>query len=388
MEYLISLLQSTKDGNGIFHCRLIYHNRLETTGKCRIFFNILTVLIQSCGTDTVQLTSGKHRLQHISCIHGTICLTGTDDQMKLIDEQNDLSFALLHFLKYCFQTFLKLTTILGTCNQCSHIQGKNLLVLQAFRYIPCHNTLCQSLDGCCFTNTRLTDENRVVLGLTGKDTDNITDLHITADHRIKLLILSFLHKILAIFIQGVIGCLRVIADNSLVSSDCRQCLEKTLSGDSKLIEYLLHARAWITQHGKKQMLNRDILISHSLRFILSTDQRFVQILTKVKLSTGNFNLSIQCFLHCVNKIFLLDLHLLDQFENQAVLLCQQSIQKVFLLDLLIAIFISNLLKILDSLHGFLCKFTDIHRLSSYSMKSTSNTLISEMLWFFLVLGEI
>ena len=221
MEYLISLLQSTKDGNGIFHCRLIYHNRLETTGKCCILLNILAVLIQSCGTDTVQLTSGKHRLQHISCIHGTICLTGTDDQMKLIDEQNDLSFALLHFLKYCFQTFLKLTTILGTCNQCSHIQGKNLLVLQAFRYIPCHNTLCQSLDGCCFTNTRLTDENRVVLGLTGKDTDNITDLHITADHRIKLLISGFLHKILAIFIQGVIGCLRVIADNSLVSSDCR-----------------------------------------------------------------------------------------------------------------------------------------------------------------------
>ena len=136
------------------------------------------------------------------------------------------------------------------------------------------------------------------------------------------------------------------------------------------------------------MLNRDILISHSLRFILSTDQRFVQILTKVKLSTGNFNLSIQCFLHCVNKIFLLDLHLLDQFENQAVLLCQQCIQKVFLLDLLIAIFISNLLKILDSLYGFLCKLTDVHRLPSYSMKNISNILIPEMLCFFLVLGEI
>ena len=141
--------------------------------------------------------------------------------MKLIDKQDDLSFALLHFLKYRFQTFLKLATILGTCNQRTHIQGKNLLILKAFRYISCHNTLCQSLDGCCFTNARLTDENRVVLGLTGKDTDNIPNLHITADHRIKLLVLRLLHKILTVFIQGIIGCLRVVTDNSLVSSDCR-----------------------------------------------------------------------------------------------------------------------------------------------------------------------
>ena len=136
------------------------------------------------------------------------------------------------------------------------------------------------------------------------------------------------------------------------------------------------------------MFNRYILISHSLRFILCTDQCLVQILAKVKLSTGNLNFGIQCFLYCVNKIFLLDFHLLDQLEDQAVLLCQQGIQKVFLFDLLIAIFISNLFKILDSLYGFLCKFTDIHRLSSYSMKSISNIRILEMLCFFLVLGEL
>ena len=57
MEYFISLLQSTKDGNGIFYSRLIYHNRLKTTGKCRIFFNVLAALLfpllgQAIGFDT------------------------------------------------------------------------------------------------------------------------------------------------------------------------------------------------------------------------------------------------------------------------------------------------------------------------------------------------
>ena len=322
MEYLVSLLQSTKNRNGILNRRLIYHNRLETPCKCSILLNILTVLIQSCSTDTVKLTSCQHRLQHVSCIHGTICLTCTNDQMKLIDEQNNLSFALLHLFQYRFQTFLKLTTILGTGNQCTHIQCKNFLILKAFRYVPCHNTLCQSLNGCCLTDTRLTDENRVVLGFTGKDTDDVSDLHITSDHRIQLLVLRLLYQILAVFIQSIIGCLRVVTDNSLVSSDCRKCLKKTLSGDSKLIKDLLHTGAWISQHGKKQMLNRDILISHSLGFILRTDQCLVQILTETKFSTLNLNLGIQSFLNSVNKIFLLNLHLLDQFENQAVFLCK------------------------------------------------------------------
>ena len=61
---------------------------------------------------------------------------------------------------------------------------------------------------------------------------------------------------------------------------------------------------------------------------------------------------------------------------------------MLLFNLLIAKLISNLLQILDSLYGFLCKFTDIHRLSSYSMKSISNIRILEMLCFFLVLGEL
>ena len=141
--------------------------------------------------------------------------------MQLINKQNDLSLALSDILQHSFQTLFKLTTIFGTCNKCAHIQCEDFLFFKAFRHITCNNSLCKTFDSCCFTNARLTDENRVVLGLTGKDTDNITDLHITADHRIKLLISGFLHKILAIFIQGVIGCLRVIADNSLVSSDCR-----------------------------------------------------------------------------------------------------------------------------------------------------------------------
>ena len=60
--YLITILQTTKNGNRILYGRFFYHNRLETTFQSRILFNILTVFIQCGRADTMKLTTGQHRL--------------------------------------------------------------------------------------------------------------------------------------------------------------------------------------------------------------------------------------------------------------------------------------------------------------------------------------
>ena len=86
MEHFIPVLNTTQDGNRIFHGRLIYHNRLETTFQCRILLNVFPIFIQRCRTDTVQLTTRKHRLQHIARIHRALGLTSSDDCMNLIDK--------------------------------------------------------------------------------------------------------------------------------------------------------------------------------------------------------------------------------------------------------------------------------------------------------------
>ena len=144
--------------------------------------------------------------------------------MQLINEQNDLSLTVLHILKNRFQTLLKFSSVLGTRYQCSHVQCKNLLILQSLRYITFHNTLCQTFYNCCLTYTRLTDQNRVVLRLTGKDTDHIPDLVIPANNRIQLLVSGFLYQILSVFGKCIIGRLRIVAGNSLIASYRRQCL--------------------------------------------------------------------------------------------------------------------------------------------------------------------
>ena len=150
--------------------------------------------------------------------------------MQLINKEDNLAIALLNLSQNSFQTLFELTSVLGTGYQCTHIQRINLLVLQAIRYITLHNTLCQSFDNCGFTNTGFTDQYRIILRLTRKNTDNITNLCITADDRIHLLGPCLAYQIFCIFTQAIISCFRVITCHTLIASDSGKCLKETFSG--------------------------------------------------------------------------------------------------------------------------------------------------------------
>ena len=166
----------------------------------------------------MQFASCQHRFQHVSGIHRAVGLSGADDQVQLIDEQNDFSVALSDFLQNGFQTLLEFATVFCTGYQGSHIEGENGFIFQALRYIAVGDSLGQAFYDCGFTNTRLTDQNRIVFCLTGQDTDNVPNFGITADNRVHFLVSGFFYDILSIFFQGVVCCLRVVGGNSLVSA--------------------------------------------------------------------------------------------------------------------------------------------------------------------------
>ena len=204
--------------------------------------------------------------------------------MQLIDKQDDVSITVLDFFQNCFQTLFKFTTILGTCNQCSHIQCKYFFIFQSFRYITTHDTLCQTFYCCCLTNTRFTDQNRVVLCLTWQDTDHIPDLCITSDDRIQLLLPGFFYQIFPVFVQGIISSFRIITGYSLITSYRRKYLKEAFPCDSKFLHHTFDLTVRIFQKCEEQMLNRYIFITHLLCLILAMDQHIIQILTNIHLT--------------------------------------------------------------------------------------------------------
>ena len=122
MVVLVTLLQSTQDGDRAGRIRFVYHNCLETTFQCLILFEILLVFIEGSGTDAPQFTTGQGRFQNVGGIHGTFPFSGTHQRVDFIDKEDDVSVGLRHFVDNRFQTFLKFTFVFGTCNQRTHIQ--------------------------------------------------------------------------------------------------------------------------------------------------------------------------------------------------------------------------------------------------------------------------
>jgi len=86
--YLVTLLQTAQDGDGVFHRWFADEYLLETALEGGVFFHVLTVFIQRGGTDAVQFATGQRGFEHIAGIHRAFGLAGADDRMDFIDEQH------------------------------------------------------------------------------------------------------------------------------------------------------------------------------------------------------------------------------------------------------------------------------------------------------------
>ncbi len=87
------------------------------------------------------------------------------------------------------------------------------------------------------------------------------------------------------------------------------------------------------------MLHRYIFISQLLRLVLRADQDFIQISPYVYLTALNLGAFGKGLFHTADKMLLLNLHLLYQLQDQAVFYGEETVEKMLLLDFLIAVFI-------------------------------------------------
>ena len=105
--------------------------------------------------------------------------------MNFVDEQNNLTGAVHHFLHHALQTLFKFTLILGAGNQRAHIQGVDLFGFQVFGHLPVHDVLGNALGDGRLAHARLAHQDRVVLGAAGQDLQHTANLVVTADYRIQ-----------------------------------------------------------------------------------------------------------------------------------------------------------------------------------------------------------
>ena len=259
MVDLIAVLDSTKDCNGVLYGRFCGINRLETTLKGLVLLDVLSVLIKCGCTDCVQLSPCQGRLDQVGGIGGALCRTCTDNGVKLIYEEDYRALAAGYLIDDGLQTLLELSTELGSCNQGTDVQGEKLLVLKGIRDIAADDSLCKTLDYCGLSDTRLSDENRVVLGLPGQDLHDTPDLLVTADDRIHLPLPCGTRHVTAVLLKSLILALCILVRHPLASTYALQSLHDCITGYSIALEKTADLSV-IVQKGKDHVLCADIFV--------------------------------------------------------------------------------------------------------------------------------
>ena len=99
------------------------------------------------------------------------------------------------------------------------------------------------------------------------------------------------------------------------------------------------------------MLHGYIFVTHGLCLVLAAYEHLIQITADVKLAAAAYlGQTLHCLLCLVGEHISLYPHLCNQLKNQAVLQGQQAVQKVLLINLLVSVFICQLLTVLDCFH--------------------------------------
>ena len=186
--------------------------------------------------------------------------------MHFIDKQDDFALAALHLVHHRLQSLLELTSVLRTGDQRTQIQ-RDQSHTQRLRNIALHDTIRKTLHNGCFTDSRFTDQHRVVLRTTTENPNHTTNLLISTNHRIDLSLLCLLHQINSVLIQCVIGTFRSICVSLRITSLLFDGVAQFLLCQSHTLKQRFHSR--ITEQGQQDMILRNTRIFLSNSILLS-----------------------------------------------------------------------------------------------------------------------
>ena len=309
----------------------------------------------------MKFTASKGRFEQVGGIHRAIRFAGADQRMHLVDEQDDRSLGGGDLVEHRLETLLELAAIFRAGDQQAHVEGKQLLVLQAFRHVAIDDALGKSFDDGGLADARLTDQHRVVLGASRQHLDRSANFLVAADHRVQLLVPRGLRKVAGIALESVVALLGRCAVSGATLAQRLRCCFQALGVGARAGQGLGRLAALLGQ-GNQQSLGGDERIAGSLGAFLGGGEHAGSFRLHVKLTTAALDfrdLGQQRLDRLIGSIGP-TAGALDQGSAETVLLFEQDLQKVLRAELLVASRQSQGLGGLDRLFGAIRIEIDVH----------------------------
>ncbi len=274
---LVAFLQPAQDRDGVLHRRLSDHHRLEAPFQGGVLLDVLAVLVQGGRADQVQLAAGQHRFEHVGGVHRALGCPRAHHRVQLVDEDDHI-VGLGDLFEHGFQALLELAAVLGAGHHRAQIDLDQAFVLECFGHVPTHDALRQAFRDSGLAHARLADQHRVVLGAPRKDLDHAADLLVPADDRVELAPVGQLGQVPAVFLQGGVRSLGILAGHALRTAHLGQGLQHRIAGHAGLAQDLRGHPAGRMDQGQQQMFRADVLIAELLDLVVGAHQHLAQAL--------------------------------------------------------------------------------------------------------------
>ena len=272
MVHLVALLQPAQDGDGVLHRGLGRVDGLEPPLQRGVLLDALAVLVQRGGPDGAQLPARKGGLEQVGGVHGPFGRAGADERVQLVDEKDDLALAVDDLLEDRLEALLELAAELRPGNQAPEVQGEQPLVLQRIRDVTGHDPPGQPLHDGGLADTRLPDEDGVVLRPAGQHLHDAPDLLVPADDGVQLLLAGELGEVTGVFLQGLVARLGVLVRHPLVAAHRLQRFQDPVPCHAACLQEVPRLAAGL-QDCQQQVLGARELVLQGVGFLLRLVQR-------------------------------------------------------------------------------------------------------------------
>ena len=274
--HLVALLEPPQDGDRVLDGGLGYQHGLEAPFESGILFHVLAVLVERSGSHDPQLAPGQHGLEHVRGIDSALGAARPHDGVQLVDEGNDLAFAIGDLLEHRLQAFLELAAILRPGHHGPDVERHDPLVLEPLGHVARHDALRQALGDGGLAHARLADEHRVVLGAPAQHLDDAPDLVVAPDDRVELAPAGEFGEVAAEALERLVLLLGVGVLGPLGAADLLQHLQHGVFGHAVAPEHLAQPTL-VGGQAHEHVLGRDVGVLHRVGFGLGGFERLLRL---------------------------------------------------------------------------------------------------------------
>ena len=183
---LVALLEAAQDADRVLDARLADEDGLEAAREGGVLLDVLAVLVERRGADRAELATRQHRLEQVGRVDCAFGGAGTDDRVKLVDEQDELPLGCGDLAEQGLEALLELATELGAGQEGTHIERPDAAAAQALRHVAGDDALGEALRDRGLADARVADQDGVVLGAAREHLNDAADLIVAADHGVDL----------------------------------------------------------------------------------------------------------------------------------------------------------------------------------------------------------